>query len=64
LDPVQFGYRTQELTPMSERPYPKFFQVLIRQIAQYGESDVIFGKPPRILPETECFEPVRDLLGH
>jgi hypothetical protein len=36
--------------------------MLIGQIRQDGKADVVLGKPLRVLPEPELFEPVRNLL--
>jgi hypothetical protein len=51
---------------MTKRGNPKFFQVLVRQIRQDARIDVILSKALSVLPETELFEPVGNLLhrGH
>jgi hypothetical protein len=59
---IKFGYCAQKLTPMTERGYPEFFQILVCQIGQDGEINVILGKARGVLPETELFEPLSDLL--
>jgi hypothetical protein len=38
----EFGYRSQQLTPMTER-HPDLFKVLIREIGQDGKADVVLG---------------------
>ncbi len=57
----EFGYRSHQLTPMTQR-HPDFFQVLICKVGQDGKADVVLGKARRVLPETELLKPVRNLL--
>jgi TolB-like protein len=54
----EFGYRSQQLTSMTERQ-PYLFKVLIREIGQDGKTDVVLGKPLRMLPET-CIEGIAE----
>ena len=42
--------------------HPDFFEVLVCQIRQDGETDVILGKALSVLPETELLKPVCNLL--
>ena len=42
----------------------EFFEVLVCQVGQNGSIDIVLGKALRVLPETELFEPVRNLLHH
>jgi hypothetical protein len=37
-------------------------EILIRQMAEYGNVNFILGKALRILPETKLPKPVRNLL--
>jgi hypothetical protein len=59
----EFGYRSEELTPMTERQ-PDLFKVLIGEIGQDGKADIVLGKALRVLPEAELIKPVRNLLHH
>ena len=59
---LAFSNSAQQLTPMTERGNPEFFQVLVCQIRQDGKINVILGKALCVLSETELFEPVRNLL--
>ena len=54
----EFGYRSQQLTPMTER-HPDLSKVLIGEIGQDRKADVVLGKALRVLPETELLKPVR-----
>ena len=47
--------------PMPERN-ADVLEVLIAQMAEYGNINLILGKALSVLPETELFEPVRNLL--
>ncbi len=49
----------------SERD-PHVLQILIGQMGEFGYVNLILGKTLGVLPETELFEPVRNLLhrGH
>src|SRR5215510_8102341 len=47
---------------MTKRGNPKFFQILVCQTRQDTKADIILGKARSVLPETEPFEPVRNLL--
>ena len=51
LDVTYFSYCEQELTPMTERRNPKFFQVLVCQMGQDSEGNIVLGKALRVLPE-------------
>jgi hypothetical protein len=62
LDATYFGYCQQELTPMTQRRNPKFFQVLVCQMGQDSEGDVVLGKALRVLPKADVLKPVRNLL--
>ena len=59
--PAGFGYRSQQLTPMTER-HPDLFKVLIDKIGQDGKADIVLGKALPVLSETELLKPVSDLL--
>ena len=62
IDNFQFGYRAQQKTPVAERCNANLFEVLICQIRQDDKANVILGKTPSVLAETELFEPVCNLL--
>src|SRR5215472_5909521 len=47
---------------MPERRDTNLFEILIGQVTQNLEVNIILGKALRVLPETELFEPVRNLL--
>jgi hypothetical protein len=53
IDPVEFCDRSQQLTPMSERCDPEFFQVLVCQIRKDAKVDVILSDALSVLPETD-----------
>jgi hypothetical protein len=57
----EIGYRSQELTPMTERD-TDVLKVLIREIGQDGKADIVLGKALRVLPKTELLKPIGDLL--
>src|SRR5262249_2001175 len=61
LAALHFGYRAKQLTAMTKR-HPDFFEVLVCQIRQDGETDVILGKPLSVLPKAELLKPIRNLL--
>jgi hypothetical protein len=61
LDGIQFGYRTLHLAAVTNQN-PELLQILIRQIGEDAEVDAVLGKALRVLPETELFEPIRNLL--
>ena len=58
----QFGNRAQQKTPVAERRDANLFEVLICQIRQDDKTNVILGKTPSVLAETEPLEPVCNLL--
>jgi hypothetical protein len=62
IDPVEFCDRSQQLTLISERCDPEFFQVLVCQIRKGAKVDVILSEALSVLPETDRLKPVRDLL--
>ena len=47
---------------MTKRHNADLFEVLIGQIRQDDKIDVILGEALSVLPETELFEPVCNLL--
>src|SRR6516225_4889035 len=47
---------------MPERCNANLFEVLIGQVTQNIEINIILGKALSVLPETELFEPVQNLL--
>lgn len=47
---------------MAERRNPKFFQILIRQVAKDREIDIVVSKALRVLGHAEFFQPVSNLL--
>jgi hypothetical protein len=47
---------------MPERRDADLFEILIGQFTQNIEINIILGKALSVLPETELFEPVRNLL--
>ena len=47
---------------MPERRDTNLFEILIGQVTQNLEVNIILGKALSVLPETELFEPVRNLL--
>src|SRR6516165_6693408 len=47
---------------MPERRDTNLFEILISQVTQNLEVNIILGKALSVLPETELFEPVRNLL--
>ena len=47
---------------MAERRDANLFEVLICQIRQDDKANIILGKTPSVLAETEAFEPVCNLL--
>jgi hypothetical protein len=61
-DATYFSYCEQELTPMTERRNPKFFQVLVCQMGQDSEGNVVLGKALGVLPKADGLKPVRNLL--
>ena len=40
----------------------ELFQISISQIGEHREINVVLGKPLRVLPEVELFEPLCNLL--
>jgi kynureninase len=54
--------RAQQKTPVAERRDANLFEVLICQIRQDDKTNVILGKTPSVLAETEPLEPVCNLL--
>jgi hypothetical protein len=40
----------------------EFLKILIRQIGENAEVDPVLGKTLSVLPKSELFEPVRNLL--
>ena len=46
--------------------YADILEVLIAKMGEYGNINFILGKTLSVLPKTEPFEPVRNLLhrGH
>jgi hypothetical protein len=42
--------------------HPDFFEVLVCQIRQDGETDVILGERLSVLPKAELLKPFRNLL--
>jgi hypothetical protein len=53
---------SREHFPSMPERYADVLEVLIAQMAEYGNIDLILGKALGVLPETELFEPVRNLL--
>src|SRR5262249_60721397 len=47
---------------MPDRRDANLFEILIGQVTQNIEINIILGKALSVLPETELFEPVRNLL--
>src|SRR6516165_4683543 len=47
---------------MPERRDTNLFEILIGQVTQNLEVNIILGKALSVLPETELFEPVQNLL--
>src|SRR5262245_11841495 len=47
---------------MPDRGDANRFEVLVGQVTQNFEINIILGKALSVLPETESFEPVRNLL--
>src|SRR6516162_4215344 len=47
---------------MPERRDTNLFEILIGQVTQNLEVNIVLGKALSVLPETELFEPVRNLL--
>src|SRR6516225_7584538 len=47
---------------MPEQRDTNLFEILIGQVTQNLEINIILGKALSVLPETELFEPVRNLL--
>src|SRR5262245_12244972 len=47
---------------MPDRRDANLFEILVGQVTQNNEIDIILGKALSVLPETELFEPVRNLL--
>jgi hypothetical protein len=47
---------------MPKRCNANLFEVLIGQVTQNIEINIILGKALSVLPETELFEPIRNLL--
>src|SRR6516164_11704015 len=47
---------------MPNRHDPNIFEVLIGQVSEDVEINIVLSKALRILPETELFEPVRNLV--
>jgi hypothetical protein len=48
-------------SPMPERN-ADVLEVLIAQMAEYGDINLILSKALSVLPETQLFEPIRNLL--
>jgi hypothetical protein len=46
---------------MAERSYADLFEILIGRIRQDDKADVILGKTPSLLPETELLQSLRNL---
>jgi hypothetical protein len=46
---------------MSKRGNSNLFEVLVRQIAENGRVNVVFGKAPSVSPETESLKPIHNL---
>jgi hypothetical protein len=49
---------------MAQGGHSELFKVMVGQVSQDGKVDVILSKALSVLPETEIFEPVRNLLHH
>jgi hypothetical protein len=47
---------------MPDRGDANLFEILVGQVTQNLEINIILGKALSVLPETEPFEPVRNLL--
>src|SRR5215475_15949480 len=47
---------------MPDRGDANLFEILVGQVTQNFEINIILGKALSVLPETEPFEPVRNLL--
>src|SRR5262249_18429575 len=47
---------------MPDRGDANLFKILVGQVTQNFEINIILGKALSVLPETEPFEPVRNLL--
>src|SRR5215472_9537463 len=47
---------------MPDRDDANLFEILVGQVTQNFEINIILGKALSVLPETEPFEPVRNLL--
>ena len=47
---------------MADRGDANLFEILVGQVTQNLEINIILGKALSVLPETEPFEPVRNLL--
>src|SRR4029450_960532 len=47
---------------MPDRGDANLFKILVGQVTQNNEINIILGKALSVLPETELFEPVRNLL--
>jgi hypothetical protein len=57
----EFTDSRKHFPPMPERD-ADVFEVLIGQMAEYGNVNFILGKALRVLPETKLSKPVRNLL--
>src|SRR5215471_9304365 len=62
LAALHFGYRAEQLTTMTECSYAEFFEVLVCQIRQNGETNVILDESWSVLPKAERLKPVRNPL--
>src|ERR1700693_4046016 len=51
----------KDFPPVPERN-TDILQVLVSQMGEYGDVNFIFGKTPRVLPETKSLKPVGNLL--
>ena len=47
---------------MPDRRDANLLEIVVGQVTQKIEINIILGKPLSVLPETELFEPVRNLL--
>ena len=59
--PYTFTDCRENLPPVSERN-TNFPEVLICEMTENGNVNLVLGKSLSVLPETELFEPVRNLL--